>query len=184
VPRTRVEATREDKAAAIVDAAARKLREHGAAGLSVAAIARELGVAQNTLYWYFPSRDHLFVAALQRVFGDMIQLKRAQNLALADEVVWFVEQLHAVAPLRAALFERARDSAVVAEFAGQLQAVLRLMLGNALRPHVDAERLDDVVGVFSATVEGLLVQPVDAGTRERLVRLALDALTAGRLGRS
>lgn len=181
MPRTRVDATHEDKVGEIVAAAARRLREQGAAGLSVAAIARELGVAQNTVYWYFPSRDHLFVAALQRVFGEMIQLKRAQDLALADEIVWFVDQLHAVAPLRAAMFERARESAVVAEFAGQLQAMLRLMLGNALRPHVGADRVEDVVGVFSATVEGLLLQQADSSTRERLLRVALDALTGGTL---
>lgn len=181
MPRTRAEAPRDAKAAEIVAAAERRLRAGGVAAFSVAAIARDLGLAQNTLYWYFPSKDHLFVAALREIFAGLVRSKRAQDLALADEIVWFVDQLAEVCELRAAMFERARSSPVVAEFAEQFQGVLRLMLGNALRPHVDADRLDDVVRAFSATVEGLLVQGTDADARRRIVALTLDALTTGRL---
>jgi len=55
------------------------------------------------------------------------------------------------------------------------------MFGNAIRPHVPDERLDDVVRAFFATVEALLVQGTDPETRRRLVALTLDALTEGRL---
>lgn len=181
MPKTRAEAPRDEKAAEIVEAAERRLRAEGFDGFSVAALARELGVAQNTIYWYFPSKDHLLVAALQRIFTGILHSKRAQNLVLADEIVWFVDQLAGICNLRSAMFERARSSPVVAEFAEQFQAVLRLMLGNALRPHVAADRLEDVVEAFNATVEGLLVREVDTRTRRRLVRLTLDALTEGRL---
>lgn len=181
MPKTRADAPRDAKAAQIVEAAERRLRADGFDGFSVAALARELGVAQNTIYWYFPTKDHLFVAALQRIFAGIVQSKRAQNLTLADEIVWFVDRLADICRLRNAMVERARNSPVVAEFAEQFQAALRLMLGNALRPHVAGEQLEDVVHAFSATVEGLLVQGTDPQTRRRVVALTLDALTEGRL---
>lgn len=179
MPRTRSTEAHEDKAEQIVAAAERQLRE--GASLSLAAVARELGVAQNTVYWYFPSRDHLFVAALQRVFTDLVRSKRAQQLETTDAIVWFVDRLAEVAELRAAMFERARHSPVVAEFAEGLQEGLHTMLGNALGPHVEPGRLDDTVRTFVATVEGLLVQDVAAEDRRRLVRVALEALTGGGL---
>ncbi|MGY1602878.1 TetR/AcrR family transcriptional regulator [Geodermatophilus sp. SYSU D00815] len=52
--RVRAELTRE-----ITDAARRQLAEVGAAGLSLRAVARELGMVSSALYRYFPSRDDL-----------------------------------------------------------------------------------------------------------------------------
>lgn len=43
----------------ITDTARRHLVEHGAAGLSLRAVSRELGMASSAIYRYFPSRDAL-----------------------------------------------------------------------------------------------------------------------------
>ncbi|XVQ08429.1 TetR/AcrR family transcriptional regulator [Spirillospora sp. CA-255316] len=52
--RARAELTREIK-----DEARRQLRASGAQGLSLRAVARELGMVSSALYRYFPSRDRL-----------------------------------------------------------------------------------------------------------------------------
>lgn len=57
--RARAELTREIK-----DQARRQLREVGAHGLSLRAVARELGMVSSALYRYFPSRDHLLTALI------------------------------------------------------------------------------------------------------------------------
>jgi AcrR family transcriptional regulator len=57
--RARAELTRE-----ITDAARRQLAEHGADGLSLRAVARELGMVSSALYRYFPSRDELLTALI------------------------------------------------------------------------------------------------------------------------
>ena len=54
--RARVRAARTRE---IVDAARRHLAVEGAAGLSLRAVARELGMASSAVYRYFPSRDDL-----------------------------------------------------------------------------------------------------------------------------
>src|SRR3954454_21076806 len=114
MPRTRPELDRQAKEAEIVDAAARMLAAGGYDGLSVARLARELGLAQNAIYWYFPSRDHLFVAALERMFLEIVA-RKPKGRALETKVLWFVEQLHELQHVRLAMYDRARASDVVAE---------------------------------------------------------------------
>src|ERR687884_2050560 len=57
--RVRAELTRE-----ITEAARRHLTTDGAAGLSLRAVARELGMASSAVYRYFPSRDDLLTALI------------------------------------------------------------------------------------------------------------------------
>ncbi|WP_063762231.1 TetR/AcrR family transcriptional regulator [Streptomyces sp. NRRL F-5123] len=49
---------------AIKEEASRQLAAHGSAGLSLRAVARELGMASSALYRYFPSRDDLLTALI------------------------------------------------------------------------------------------------------------------------
>src|ERR1700749_3971729 len=57
--RARAELTREIK-----EEARRQLAETGAHGLSLRAVARELGMVSSALYRYFPSRDDLLTALI------------------------------------------------------------------------------------------------------------------------
>ncbi|MGJ6960709.1 TetR/AcrR family transcriptional regulator [Streptosporangium sp. G11] len=57
--RVRAELTRE-----ITDVARRQLAVDGASGLSLRAVAREMGMASSAIYRYFPSRDDLLTALI------------------------------------------------------------------------------------------------------------------------
>jgi AcrR family transcriptional regulator len=57
--RVRAELTRE-----ITDIARRQLAVDGAAGLSLRAVAREMGMVSSAIYRYFPSRDDLLTALI------------------------------------------------------------------------------------------------------------------------
>src|SRR5205814_9350531 len=100
----------------ILEVAERRLREGGYPALSVAAIARELGLAQNAVYWYFPSRDHLFVAALERILHRAVSTKKPPH---DDDptvmALWFVDRLGQFQPLLAAVHDRSRFSPSVAQ---------------------------------------------------------------------
>jgi AcrR family transcriptional regulator len=61
--RVRAELTRE-----IAEAARRHLAVAGAAGLSLRAVARELGMASSAVYRYFPSRDDLLTALIVEAY--------------------------------------------------------------------------------------------------------------------
>ncbi len=63
------ERAREALTREITDEARRQLGEHGAEGLSLRAVARELGMASSAIYRYFPSRDDLLTALIIDAFN-------------------------------------------------------------------------------------------------------------------
>jgi AcrR family transcriptional regulator len=64
--RARAELTREIK-----DEARRQLAAHGAQGLSLRAVARELGMVSSALYRYFPSRDELLTVLIIEAYNAL-----------------------------------------------------------------------------------------------------------------
>lgn len=177
MPQTRPEVSRDEKTRAILELAQRRLRAGGYEALSVAAIARELGVAQNSIYWYFPSKDHLFVAALQGMLAEIAARKpRKDEADEIERILWFTDQFRELSDLRGAMAERARSSAVVAEFVAELDTMLSRMLSNALSDRVPADQLPLAVETFRATVEGTVVKGLDRRARRRVLTFALQRL--------
>ncbi|MFD0685436.1 TetR/AcrR family transcriptional regulator [Actinomadura fibrosa] len=79
--RVRAELTRE-----IVETARRHLGTEGAAGLSLRAVAREMGMVSSAIYRYFPSRDDLLTALIvdgYNALGEAVE--RADAAAPADD---------------------------------------------------------------------------------------------------
>jgi AcrR family transcriptional regulator len=180
MPRTRTELERDAKVGEIVEAAERRLREGGYEALSVAGIARELGLAQNAIYWYFPSKDHLFVATLERMLEEIVARKPKQQVGEVERVLWFTDEFQTLSGLRAAMNERARKSKVVADFVAELDALLARMLSSVLRDHVAERELPVAVEAFRATVEGTFVKGLGERERHEVLAFALERLMAGR----
>jgi AcrR family transcriptional regulator len=176
LPKTRQAVSRDEKVGEIVERAEKRLREGGYDALSVAGIARELGLAQNAIYWYFPSKDHLFVAALERMLRDIAARKPSRAVGEVERILWFTDQFQALSGLRGAMNDRARSSEVVAGFVEELDALLSRMLSNALRDHVRAEELPVAVETFRATVEGTFVKGLGKRERRRVLSFALERL--------
>jgi AcrR family transcriptional regulator len=176
--KTRTELDREAKTEEILEAAERRLREGGFEGLSVAALARELGLAQNAIYWYFPSKDHLFVAVLRRMLGEIAARKPRGEVGQRERILWFADQLEPISRLRPTLRERAQRSEVATEFLGELEALLSRMLSNALKGEgVSEDELPLAVEAFRATVEGAYVKGMSRTQRRKVLGFVLDRLT-------
>ena len=176
MPKTRSTITKEAKADEIVRAAERRLSDGGYEALSVAAIARELGLAQNALYWYFPSKDHLFVAALERMLRQIAARKPSSSEGTTPRILWFTDQFAGLSGLRSTMTERARSSEVVATFLTELDALLDRMLSNAFRGRVPSDELQIAVDAFRATVEGTFARGLDPRQRRKILRFALERL--------
>ncbi|MFF5990972.1 TetR/AcrR family transcriptional regulator [Prauserella flavalba] len=74
--RTARERARAELTAAIKDEARSQLGKQGADGLSLRAVARELGMVSSALYRYFPSRDDLLTALIidaYNALGDAVE---------------------------------------------------------------------------------------------------------------
>ncbi|MEV7971620.1 TetR/AcrR family transcriptional regulator [Cellulomonas sp. NPDC089187] len=66
----------------ITDAAREQLAQVGAAGLSVRAVTRELGMAPSAVYRYFPSRDALLTALIVDAFQGLADAASAAEAAV------------------------------------------------------------------------------------------------------
>jgi AcrR family transcriptional regulator len=80
-PRTARQRVRAELTAEITDVARSHLAEHGADGLSLRAVARDLGMVSSALYRYFPSRDHLLTALIVEAYdavGDAAESAASQ----------------------------------------------------------------------------------------------------------
>ncbi|WP_203992986.1 TetR/AcrR family transcriptional regulator [Sphaerisporangium rufum] len=79
--RTARERVRAELTGEIKDEARRQLAAEGAAGLSLRAVARELGMVSSAIYRYFPSRDELLTALIIDAFdavGSAVELTEAK----------------------------------------------------------------------------------------------------------
>jgi len=177
VPKTRPASSREEKEREILEVSQRRLREGGYPALSVAAIARELGLAQNAIYWYFPSKDDLFVASLRGMLTEIAARKPKHDEAdEVERILWFTDQFQELSDLRAAMSERAQSSEVVAAFVKELDELLSQMLSNTLRDRIPSAELPLAVETFRATVEGTVVKGLDREERRRVLAFALSRL--------
>jgi AcrR family transcriptional regulator len=176
MPKTRRDLERDEKVTEILDAAERALRAGGYNALSVAAIARELGLAHNAIYWYFPSKDHLMVAAFEHIVHKLLANKPKGGGSVVTRVLWFVEQLGEVYPLRASMHEQAQRSEVIAEYLDDLNTRLRSMTLHVLEPYVPPAELEVAAASFAATVQGAFLAGLEPKERRKVLTFALQKL--------
>ena len=78
-------ATDDEAVARILDAAGKAIDERGA-DVSIADVARTLGVTRQTVYRYFPSTDALLVAAAVHAASDFLERLAAHLRGITDPV--------------------------------------------------------------------------------------------------
>ena len=184
IPATRRSIDRDTKQADLLDVAEELFLTHGYEAAGMAQLARAAGVAPNTIYWYFPSKDHLFAATLERWVGKALQVveRRARDgdpVQVARVVVTLVRELQ---PLLASIHERAAHVDVVRELHDRLHRGLETTLAEVLR-HSYARREDAAMaaGLLVAVVEGAYAHPWAEPPSPAMVDAAVRALAAGDL---
>jgi AcrR family transcriptional regulator len=115
MPATRTHLTRDAKRSEILDAAEAMFLGDGFEGTRVAAIAQRAGVANNAVYWYFPSKDDLLAGVLQRrLERALAEQQEPQTAGFDAQVLGLLARLDEVAILTATVHERAAHSPSVA----------------------------------------------------------------------
>lgn len=84
-PRTARALARETLTREILDAARARLGTEGPAGLSLRAVARDVGMVSSAVYRYFPSRDALLTALLLETYGELGTAVEAAEGAVARD---------------------------------------------------------------------------------------------------
>lgn len=124
----------DDEAVARILAAASQAIEQRGADISIADVARTLGVTRQTVYRYFPSTDALLVAAAERSAAGFLERlaahltgitepAQAVTEAIATTLEWLPHDKHIgllLAPERANAFTADVTSDVAMHFAGAM----------------------------------------------------------------
>jgi AcrR family transcriptional regulator len=182
VPVTRTKVKRQAKIEEILDAAERRLLAGGYDAMSVAAISRELTIAQNSVYWYFPSKDDLFAAAFRRILERLVVAKPPARRGRVARVVWVTDQMAEFAPLRSALRRRAAHCAAAAGLQSDLDGWIRQLLLGGIESLRDPKDATIAGEAFLATVEGALAMDPPPPERQRLIAFAYERLVGPAAG--
>ena len=94
-PRRARDIARAQLTAEITATARRHLVEHGAVGLSLRAVARELGMASSAIYRYFPSRDALLTRLIIDAYDALGEAVEAAEAAVARDA--YLHRFRAIA---------------------------------------------------------------------------------------
>lgn len=189
----------ERRRAELLDDAARRFARHGYHTTSVADIVGGVGVGKGVFYWYFESKEQLFLEVLGQAQGD---LRRAQDVAVGDEADPLRRIEHRI---RSSLdyLEANRDvlalfqlAATDDRFVGALRAGEEAMadeLAGLLKDAIVAGRIPDgdpkvlahaVVGAVEALAHTFLGRDGawDAGVADTAVAFCVGGLLADRRG--
>ena len=190
MPGNRPERSRDDKTAEIVTIARRLFLEQGYAGTTIAAIAREAGIATNVVHWYFATKDQLFVAVLDSLQSEDLEEAKArfsrsapgheeEDLeTLLTEFVW--RRLDRCG-LIATLHERSHYSSVLAEFHDRAHKRYEQALGQTLaRFRIPAAERKLVVEALVTAVEGLVMHRASKREAKRMMTFLAQRLLAAR----
>ncbi|RZS44135.1 TetR family transcriptional regulator [Herbihabitans rhizosphaerae] len=175
MPRKRAELEREEKVEEILEHAVRLVRAGGYEELSINRVAKDLGLARAAVYWYFPSRADLFVAACERVFAEMFAGPPSDGGAIG-RIRWGVDRLDGVCEIYLALQQLSATEQVAATLLADIHQRFQRGLREALAPTVEPERLERVVDAVLIFAEGLLGRRLPHEERDRHLEFALAAL--------
>ncbi len=182
----------EARRAQILGAAAQVFAQHGFRGATTRAIAQAAGVAEGTLFRYFPTKRHLLLALFEALTIRPIQ-QQLQRLETAEPQEWLesflVERLttmRAHLPLMQALYQEIRtDEAVRQAFVEQIarpflkdvRAVLTEALSQRHRPLRPALVLWAIWGALhGVTIFGMEMDPELAALPPEQIARELTAL--------
>jgi AcrR family transcriptional regulator len=180
MPATRPHLDRDLKRKQILDAAEKLFLRNGYETTAMAEVARRAGVANNAVYWYFPSKDDLLAAVLQRrQERALAKLPTPTTATVQQQVLAMLAQLDQVAKLTATVHERARHSPAVAETHEAFHAAADRLLHNVFGDAgLDPDDATQAARAMMALVEGIhLHQPDrDTAARDDLVLWTLHQL--------
>jgi TetR/AcrR family transcriptional regulator len=141
---------------AILAAAEEEFAEKGLAGARVDAIAEQSGANKRMLYYYFGSKENLYLAVLERNYGAMRQAEGELNLLA-------LEPLDAIRRLVEFKFDYYRDH----------PRLIRLLAGENM---LDASFLKHSLRLreMHSSLGDILKAVLAAGERQKLVKSGID----------
>ncbi len=188
MPQTRTTTSREDKVEDLLDVAEALFEEHGFAGTSTARLARTAGVSEKTLFWYFPSKDHVLVAVVERAavrIDARLRRRRRPGDSIAAGLYRVLRAMRSIRHLLPAMHQRAEVSEHVAVSRERFRAFHRRAIAAGLHAAgVPEEDLEAAVTIVVCFADGALLRNIGDRELRRLCDTLVERLSSARMSRS
>jgi TetR/AcrR family transcriptional regulator, repressor of the mexAB-oprM multidrug resistance operon len=178
MPRNRQQIPREERAGEIITAATELFLRHGYAGTTIAEISAAAGVARANVYWYYPSKDHVFAAVMDRMLGREVRAleHELRDLDPLSKLIRGLSDMRRFRGLHQSMHHRMEESDAVRGAHERFLVWIRSMVEavvDAGGGTVDKAMISDiVVSVF----EGVNVSEPAPRPAPEMIRFLLQAL--------
>jgi len=178
------ESERARKREEILTVARQLFVEDGYDAASMSRIAKEVGVAPNTIYWYFADKDALLIAVLDELVAEAArEYQRKRRAPLDAQVMWLLSMLESAEGLVSTVHARIARSEAVRVWHERFHAMLEAILTAELNLHgVPTADQRHAAQVAMFVIEGLLAHPTSTQDRRGLVRWMVSTLHANAAG--
>ena len=186
MPANRQQIPKAERESALLDHARELFTANGYRGTRVADIGRAAGIASAAVHWYFPTKDDLFAAVLERVFGEAIAEVEASDRAPRDRLEAFLLNTQRYRVLHREAYERMEDSeALRTVYFGLLQWLEDLLLQTISAQLPEGVDTDPIVDTAHVLLEGMLIsaRALDRPVGD-LIDMVVDALVATAIAKS
>lgn len=186
MPRNRQEIPKAERQSALLDHAKELFTAKGYRGTRVADVGRAAGIASAAVHWYFPTKDDLFAAVLERVFSEAIAEVEASDSPPRDRLEAFLVRTQRYRVLHREAYERVEESAALrAWYFGLLQWLDALLLQAVSARLPEGADTDPIVDTAHVLLEGMLMSArgIDRPVGE-LMDMVIDALVATAVAKS
>jgi AcrR family transcriptional regulator len=186
VPRNRQQIPKAERESALLEQATELFTAKGYRGTRVAEIGRAAGIASAAVHWYFPTKDDLFAAVLDRVFGEAIAEAEASESAPRDRLETFLSKTQGYRVLHREAYERMAESeALRSVYLGLLQWLEDSLLQAVSARLPDGADTAPIADTAHVLLEGMLVsvRELDRSVGD-LIDMVIEALVATAVAKS
>lgn len=175
--KTKRDQDREAKHKEIVAAARTLFIDEGYEATSMSRLASTVGVAPNTIYWYFKDKDEVLVAVLDAEFSASVEGYLMLSASdPTDRMMWVASQLERVSRLVSTVHSRLDKSATINAWHNQFHSLSEDMLRFELQQAgVAPEMIEARTKISVFTIEGLLAHPIPDPEKRAICAALLGA---------
>lgn len=151
--------------------AARLFLEKGYEATSMGQIAQALGVAPNTLYWYYGSKDELLIGVLNHLLATSLQqIPSIHGRPLSEQMAWVLGEFEQSRALITLVHARLEQSEVIRVWHDRFHQLLAsATVYSLVAQGVPRQRADMLATVAGFLIEGLLAHPDSEPQRRYII---------------
>ena len=178
--KNRREIDSEHKRQEILLAARQLLLAEGYDATSMSRLAKEAGVAPNTLYWYFKDKDELLIAILDELVAEALaEYLSVQAQSLDKQLLWLLDKFDAVPHVITTVHNRMNFAESIKTWHQSFHFMLESLVVNQLMLHgLKQEECVAAAKIATFVVEGLLSHHTgDASERATIAKFLISKIT-------